>query len=133
MRNQGVSRPKSVWIISIVLGFMAVSQVVILSSFLVLDFSSRSVLDALSAFDWLALYALAAILLTAMVSFFRLRKSSIQWFALYIGLGSWGAVLYAITPEREPHFDELASLAGLLVALAVLGYMVRLRKQRKLA
>jgi uncharacterized membrane protein (DUF373 family) len=107
---------------------MAVSQVIILSSLLVADAS----IPALSPFDWIALYGLAAVLLMSMVLFFRLRKRAIQWFIAYVGLGSWVAWVYGIAPRREPQFDELVSLAGLLVALAVLAYMLKLKKQKVL-
>ena len=123
-----VSRPKSVWAISLVLGPIAVFQLFILSALLV----SGASIPALSPFDWIALYGLAAVLLVSMVLFFRLRKRAIQWFIAYVGLGSWVAWVYGVAPPREPQFDELVSLGGLLVALAVLGYMLKLKKQKLL-
>jgi hypothetical protein len=63
-----------------------------------------------------------------MVLLFRLRSRAISWFAAYIGLASWVAWAYAVAPENPPFFDELVSLAGLLIALAIFGYMLRLRK-----
>ena len=136
MKSIAVSRPKLVWVISIVVGSMAASQLVILSSLFVLGSSRlgpRNIIDSVSTFDWLTLFVLAGMLLTAMVFLFRLRSRAIPWFAVYIGLCSWVALGYAIAPENPPFFDELVSLAGLLVALGIFGYMLRLRKRRVLA
>jgi hypothetical protein len=136
MESVEVSRPKLVWVISVMVGLMAVSQLVILSSLLVLGPSSpglRNVAASVSAFDWLTLYVLAAILLTSMVLLFRLRRRAVSWFGAYIGLSSWVAWGYALSPETPPYFDELVSLAGLLVALGIFGYLWRLRKHRVLA
>ena len=77
MESVAVSRPKLVWVISIVVGLMAASQMVILSSLFVLGPSSpglRNMIASVSAFDWLTLYVLAGILLTSMVFLFRLRQ-----------------------------------------------------------
>jgi hypothetical protein len=120
-----------VWVVSIVLGLMAVSQIVILSSLFVLESSSPAVRHALASsppFDWLTLYVLAGILLTSMVFLFRLRRRAVSWFAVYIGLASWVALGYAIAPDKPPYFDELPSLGGMLVALIILSYMRRLRQ-----
>jgi hypothetical protein len=51
---------------------------------------------------------------------------------VYIGLASWAAWGYSIAPENPPFFDELVSLVGLLVALGIFGYMLRLRKRHVL-
>ena len=62
MESIEVSRPKLVWVISIVVGLMAASQLVILSSLFVLSPSSpglRNIIASVSAFDWLTLYVLA--------------------------------------------------------------------------
>ena len=112
---------------------MAASQFVILSLALSSsDTDVRNMIASVSAFDWVMLYALAAILLTSMVFLFRLRSRAVSWFAVYIGLSSWAAWGYAIAPVNPPYFDELVSLAGLVVALAVFGYMLRLRKRKVL-
>ena len=135
MRSADVSRPKLVWVISIVVGLMAVADVVILSWLFVRGPSSpalRDVVASVSAFDWLGLYVLSGILLISMVFLFRLRSRAISWFAVYIGLASWVAWGYAIAPGSPPFFDELVSLAGLLVALGILAYMLRLRKRHVL-
>lgn len=136
MKSIAVSRPKLVWVISIVVGSMAAAQIVILSSLFVLGSSSpgpRNIIGSVSTFDWLTLFVLAGMLLTSMVFLFRLRSRAISWFAVYIGLCGWVALAYAIAPENPPFFDELVSLAGLLVALGIFGYMLRLRKRRVLA
>ena len=135
MEPVDVSRPKLVWVISIVVGLMAASQVVVLSSLLLLGPSSpelRDIIASVPAFDWLTLYVLAGILFTSMVFLFRLRSRAVSWFAVYIGLGSWAALGYAIAPMNPPYFDELVSLGGLLVALGIFGYMLRLRKRQVL-
>jgi hypothetical protein len=136
MESVEVSRPKLVWVISIVVGLMAASQLAILSSLLVLGPSSpglRDIVASVSAFDWLTLYVLAASLLTSMVFLFRLRRRAVSWFGVYIGLCSWATWGYALSPENPPYFDELVSLAGLLAALGVFAYMLRLRQRRVLA
>jgi hypothetical protein len=89
----------------------------------------RNAIAGVSAFEWLTLYVLATVLLVSMVFLFRLRRRAISWFAAYIGLSSWVAWGYAITPGNPPFFDELVSLGGLIVALGVLGYMLRLRRR----
>jgi hypothetical protein len=135
MESVEVSRPKLVWVISIVVGLMAASQLLILSSLFALGPSSpglRNMIASVSAFDWLTLYVLAGILLTSMVFLFRLRSRAVSWFAVYIGLGSWAALGYAVAPMNPPYFDELISLGGLLVALGIFGYMLRLRKRHVL-
>lgn len=135
MESVEVSRPKLVWVISIVVGLMAVSQIVILSSLFVLGPASsglRNMIASVSAFDWLTLYVLAGILLTSMFFLFRLRSRAVSWFAVYIGLCSWVVLGYAISPENPPYFDELVSLGGLLAALGIFGYMLRLRQRHVL-
>jgi hypothetical protein len=95
--------------------------------------SVRNTIAAVSTFEWLTLYALATILLVSMVFLFRLKRRAISWFAVYIGLSTWVSWGYAIAPVNPPFFDELVSLGGLIVALVVLGYMLRLRKREILA
>ena len=77
MKSVGGSRPKLVWVTSIVVGLLAALQLVILSSLFVLAPSSsglRSVIESASGFDWLTLYVLAGILLTSMFFLFRLQS-----------------------------------------------------------
>ena len=127
-------RPKLVWVISAVVGAMAVSQLVILSVVLTSSNAGfRPITAAVSALDWFTLYVLAAILLTSMVLFFRLRSRAVSWFAAYVGLSSWAAWAYAIAPANPPYFDELVSLGGLIAALGVLAYMLHLRKRKVLS
>jgi hypothetical protein len=128
-----VSPPKLVRLLAAIIGLLAISQIVILSSVLgSSDPALRSVVESVSAFEWLTLYVLAAILLTSMAFLFRLRSRAVSWFAVYIGLGSWVAWGYATAPTNPPYFDELVSLGGLLVALGVFAYMLRLRKRKLL-
>ena len=134
MESLRIARPTLVWVISVILGLMAASQLVILS--FVLSSSNTAIKDTIAAvsfFDWLTLYVLATILLTSMVFLFRMRRRAVSWFAVYVGLSSWVAWGYALAPENPPFFDELVSLGGLVVALGVLGYMLRLRKRAILA
>jgi hypothetical protein len=113
---------------------MAASQLAILSFALTSSNTSvRNTIAAVSAFEWLTLYVLATVLLVSMVFLFRLRRRAVPWFAAYVGLSSWVAWGYAIAPENPPFFDEVVSLGGLIVALGVLGYMLRLRKREILA
>ena len=110
---------------------MAASQLTILSFALTSSNPGvRNVATSLGTFDWLMLYVLAAILLASMVLLFRLRRRAVSWFAVYIGLASWAAWGLALAPVNPPYFDELVSLGGLLVALGVLAYMLRLRKRK---
>ena len=133
MESVEIARPKLVWIISVIVGLMAVSQLLILSFALSSSNTAvRNMIASVSAFDWLTLYVLAAILLASMVFLFRLRSRAVSWFAVYIGLSSWAVWGYAIAPENPPYSDELVSLAGLIVALFIFGYMVRLRKRKVL-
>jgi hypothetical protein len=99
---------------------MAVSQLAILSF-------------ALSSSDAAVRGRVAPLLLASMVFLFRLKRRAVSWFAAYVGLSSWVAWGYALAPVIPPFFDELVSLGGLIVALGLLGYMLRLRKREILA
>lgn len=133
MESVRIPRPKLVSVISIIVGSMAVSQLAILSFALrSSDAGLRNSMASVSAFEWLTLYVLAAILLTSMVFLFRLRRRAVSWFAVYIGLSSWVVWGYALAAVNPPFFDELVSLAGMIVALSVLGYMFKLRKRNVL-
>jgi hypothetical protein len=127
------ARPKLVWVISVAVGLMTVAKLTILS--LAVSSSNvgiRNTIASVSPFEWLTLYVLAAILLTSMVFLFRLRRRAISWFAAYVGLSSWVVWGYALAPVNPPYFDELVSLVGLMVALGILVYMLRLRKRKVL-
>jgi hypothetical protein len=133
MESVAIARPKLVWVISVIAGLMAASQLVILSLALTSSNAEfRNVTASVSAFDWLTLYVLATILLMSMVFLFRLRRRAVSWFAVYVGLSSWVAWAYAIAPDNPAYFDELVSLGGVIVALGVLAYMRSLRKRKVL-
>ena len=133
MKPVEAARPKLVWVISVVVGLVAASQIGILSLALTSsDAGIRNIATSVSPFDWLMLYVLATILLTSMVLLFRLRRRAIVWFAVYIGVSSWMAWGYALAADNPPFFDEIVSLGGLTVALALLAYMLRLRKRNVL-
>lgn len=133
MKHVEVARPKLVWAISIVVGLLAASQIGIVSLALTsTDAGIRNIVATVAPFDWLMLYALATTLLTSMVLLFRLRRRAISWFAVYVGASSWMVWGYALASDNPPYFDELVSLGGLTVALAVLAYMLRLRKRNVL-
>ncbi|HET7607710.1 MAG TPA: hypothetical protein VFL84_03465, partial [Gammaproteobacteria bacterium] len=88
----------------------------------------------LSALDWSLLFAASALLLTSMVMLFRLRRSSLYWFGAYLTLGALASVWYVLTPEREAYFDvRVTSSSALPVAVAVLLYMLRLKRRTVLA
>jgi hypothetical protein len=128
-----VARPPLVWVISIVVGLAAATQIALLTSLFVADSSGatvRALRASLPTSDWLTLYVLAFVLLASMVWFFRMRKRAVSWFGAYIGFGSLAAFGWSGAPQ--PHFDELVALGGLLVALAIYVYMLRLRKRDKL-
>jgi hypothetical protein len=133
------SRPAIVWAISVTLGLAAVSTVLVLSWLLLSDPASlarpaRFVRASLSVFEWGALYALSAMLLTSMVLLFRLRKSSLPAFAAYLALGALGSLWLVIAREQTAYFDLRATFfAGLPAATAVLAYMRRLKKRAVLS
>jgi hypothetical protein len=133
------TRPALVFIISVLLGLMAGVTALVLAWFLFADAAllapqTRFARDSLSALDWSSLFAMSALLLTSMVMLFRLRKSSLYWFGAYLALGVLGSAWYVLTPERELYFDvRVASFSGIPVAIAILLYMLRLKKRAVLA
>ena len=128
-----IMRPFAVWAISIVSSSLAVLQIAVLSALLLTQSPGATRSAALlQPIDYLTFYGGSALLLISMVLFFRLRKKAISWFGAYIGLGSLACLGYSLSPRPLPYFDELASLAGLLVALAIFAYMQRLRGQQRL-
>jgi hypothetical protein len=133
MPSKPTRRPFAVWAISLVLSLMAASQIAVLSGLLLTD-SSRVLGGAsvLLPIDYATFYVASALLLTSMVFFFRLRKRAVSWFGAYVGLGSLACLGYSMSPRTLPYFDALVSLAGLVVALAVFAYMLRLRGQHRL-
>jgi hypothetical protein len=133
------ARPVLVFVISVLLGLMAGVTALTLAWFLFADATllspqTRFARDSLSVLDWSSLFAMSALLLTSRVMLFRLRKSSLSWFGAYLALGLLGSVWYALTPERELYIDiHVTSFAGIPVAIAVLFYMLRLKKRAVLA
>jgi hypothetical protein len=132
-------RPALVWLISLALGFMASVASLVLTWLLfaepaLLAPQARFVRESLSALDWASLFVMSVTLLTSMVMLFRLRKSSVHLFALYVAFGMLGVAWYAMTPRQESYFDVRVTLfVGVPVAIAVLLYMLRLKKRAVLA
>jgi hypothetical protein len=130
--SQRRSRPTAVLIISIALGAMAAIQI---AAFTMLLFFGQDlpqfqrVLFQLSALDWVAIYVLASVLAISMWNLLQLRKSAVSWLLTYVGLSSWVALFYSLSPRNGPHFDEGISLAGLLVAMLVLAYIFKLKQE----
>lgn len=133
MRSE-VSRPILVWVISIVLGAAAVLNAMILSASRLdlLGPAYRSAVASLTSFDLATLYVLFALQLASMVFFLRLRKRAVWVFGAYIGLASLAAFGYTLASETPAFFNELVSLAGVVTALGILAYMLRLRKRHVL-
>ncbi len=133
------TRPALVWLISIALGLMASAASLVLVWLLfakpaLLAPQARFARESLSAFDWASLFVMSVTLLTSMVMLFRLRKSSVHVFGLYVALGLLGTAWYAMTPGQESYFDLGVTLfVGMPVAIVVLLYMLRLKKRAVLA
>ena len=133
------TRPALVWLVSIALGLTASVTSLVLAWLLfaepaLLAPQVRFARESLSAFDWVSLFVMSVTLLTSMVMLFRLRKSSVHVFVLYVALGTLVTAWYAMTPEQESHFDPGITLfVGMPVAVAVLLYMLRLKKRAVLA
>ena len=132
-------RPALVWVISIALGLMAGITSLVLTWLLCADPTllyprARFARESFSAFDWGLLFVMSATLLTSMVMFFRLRKTSMYLFLAYLAVGIMGSVWYAMTPEHEPHFDLRVTLfGGIPLAIGMLGYLLRLKRRAVLA
>lgn len=136
MLTTGVSRPSAPWLIAIVLGGMAVLTSLAQSLILLTDPANlapraREVLANFTVFEWASLYLLHAILLTSMFLLFRLRKSSVWLFAVYVSLGISLSVWYAVS--GEPLVPPSVTAFGTTIALMVLAYMLRLKKHGNLA
>ena len=128
-----IGRPLLVWVICTLVGLSAVTQVALLTALFVSDDeTARALRASLPTFDWLTLYGLALVLLTSMIWFFRMRRRAVSWFGAYIGFGSLAAFGWSGASPRPPHFDELVALGGLLVALAIYAYMLRLSRREVL-
>ncbi len=133
------TRPALVWLVSIALGLAASVTSLVLAWLLfaepaLLAPQVRFARESLSAFDWASLFVMSVTLLTSMVMLFRLRKSAVHLFVLYLALGMLVTAWYAMTPGQESHFDSGITLfVGMPVAIAVLFYMLRLKKRAVLA
>lgn len=133
------SRPALVWTIALALGASALLTSLTLSWLLLsapsaLPLKTRFVRESLSVLDWAPLYLMSATLLASMVMFFRLRKSSVGLFAAYLAGGVFVTILLTATAEPKPYFDlRVTMLAGLPLAIAVLMYMLRLKRRAILA
>ena len=126
------SKPAVALILSVCLAAMAITQLAVLSVFLISSFSAAAATRLVytpTAVDWILLFGISAILLISAVRFYQMRKQSIAWFAVYSGLGCWAALWFSMTPSAEPFFDELASLAGLIAAVGILGYQLKLKSK----
>lgn len=135
MLDSARQRPVMVWAISIVVGLIALSQLLI-QSMPMLPGSSVQIMPALSEvvastpiLDRTILFLSSAILLTSMVLLFRMRMTSLVWFSGYLGLGAAAVARYALTPTREAWFSGPASLIGIAIAAAILTYMWQLKRR----
>lgn len=137
--NERRRRPALVWAISIVVGLVALTQLLIQtlpflpSQSAQLVAALRDAVASVPMLDRATLFLLSAILLTSMTLFFRMRRSSIGWFVAYLALGSAAAVRYALTAARDPWFDAKASLIGVTITALILVYMWRLKRRHALA
>jgi hypothetical protein len=120
--------------ISIVLGAAALLNITILSASALdlLGPAYREAAQSVPPFDLATLYALFAIQLASMVSFFRLRSRAVFWFGAYIGIASLAALGYSLAPQPPPFFNDAVALAGLSLALGVFAYMWQLRRRQVL-
>jgi hypothetical protein len=135
MLTARVSRPIAPWLIAIVLASMAVltslaQSLILLADPMDLAPKAREVLANFTVFEWVSLYLLHAMLLTSMFLLFRLRKSSVWLFAMYVSLGVALSVWYAT--RGEPLVPPAVTAFGTTIALMVLAYLLRLKKHGKL-
>lgn len=136
MLTPRVPRPTAAWAIAVMLGLMAVFTSLAQSLILLADPAdlaprAREVLASFTVLEWASLYFLHAMLLTSMFMLFRLRKSSVWLFGAYVSLGFSLSVWYAM--GGEPLVPVTVTALGTTIAILVLGYMLQLRRQGKLA
>ena len=124
-----VWRPVLARAIAFVLSLMALATAIVASLALFSDFFGREARWSFSPLEWAAIYLMAALLFTSMLQLFRLRSASVWLFAGYIGLGALLSVGHAFMQEPSPYLDLRVTLLTIPVALAVLMYMHRLRRQ----
>ena len=135
----GRTRPALVWVIAITLGLGALLASLALSWLLfsappALSIEARSVRESLSVLEWAPLYLMSATLLASMVMFLRLRKRSVGLFGAYLAGGVLYTILLTVAAEPKPYFDvRVTMLAGMPLAIAVLAYMLRLKRRAVLA
>ena len=80
------------------------------------------------------LYLMSATLLASMVMFLRLRKRSVGLFGAYLAGGVLYTILLTVAAEPKPYVDvRVTMLAGMPLAIAVLAYMLRLKRRAVLA
>ena len=138
--NSRTPRPLLVWIISILLVLMALSQVTSHTLVLLLDPSIqppqvRAVAESWSAFDGMAPYLLAGLLILSMILFFLMRRRAIPWYSAYLVLALLSTLQQAATTSWLEVFSSralLAALAELSLFALVLGYMIWLRRRGSL-
>jgi hypothetical protein len=136
MSARKVTRPTASWAIAVFLGITAIFTSLAQSLILFADPAdlaprAREVLATFTVFEWASLYLLHAMLLTSMFMLFRLRKSSVWLFATYSSLGVSLSVWYAM--RGEPIVPVGVTALGAAVAVLVLTYMLRLKRQGRLA
>jgi len=139
--NSRKTRPLLVWIVSILLLLMALSQVTSHTLILLLDPSIqspqvRAVAGSWSAFDRLAPYLLAGLLIVSTLLLFLMRRRAIAWYSAYLVFVLFTTLQQAATTSWLEVFNSRALLAGLvqlgLFAL-VLGYMIWLGRRGELS
>jgi hypothetical protein len=129
-------RPALVWAISLIVGLIAITDLSVQSLSFVpgLSVSILSVLanavESTPVLDRTILFLSSAMLLTSMILFFRMSKTSFLWFVAYLGLGSAAVVREALTSAREPWFNGPASLMGIAITAAILAYMWQLKRRQ---
>ena len=130
-----VWRPVLARAIAFVLGLMALTTLVVESTILLSAYSGRAgreIRESFSAFEWISMYVMSAVLLASMFLLFRLRKSSVWLFGGYVGLGVLLSLGHYLLLGPNPYLDLRVTFVSVPVALAVLAYMRRLSKQAKL-
>ncbi len=141
MAKKTQSRPILVWVISIIFGLMALSQIISQSLLLFLSPSFQlpevqSIIESWSVLDRVSPYIVAMILLVSMVQLFRLQRNSVNWLGVYIGLIFLLSIQQAVTTKWIDNFGLkglISAFGGIVIFLIVLGYMLWLRKREVLA
>ncbi len=119
---------------------MAVSQIFVQTLLLSLDPSTqlpevRNTIESWSIVDRVLPYVMAALLLISTFLFFRLQKSSTNWFGIYTALQLVLLLRQAITTNWLVNYGlrgAILGFGGLAVFVIALGYMLWLRKEEVL-